>query len=114
MSEDAKKTPQMPRGGRKGGTQFPQVSLAKAADYAKKLVSKTHTGPQPAAIILKGVFDAKGGKGQVRAGALKQYGLLAGSSDAYTASQLAKDLLCPEPTHVGIRWGHGRAPCCGP
>ena len=89
-----------PKGGRKGGTRFPQVSLKKAVEYARKLVSKTHTGPQPASIILKGVFDAKGGMGQVRAGALKQYGLLEGPADAYTASELARTLVAAPPDEL--------------
>lgn len=95
MSDEPKR--QMPKGGRKGGRQFPQISLKDAAEYAKKLVSKTHTGPQPASIILKGVFNASGGQGNVRAGAMKQYGLMAGAADAYKASDLAKKLVNAPP-----------------
>ncbi len=110
MSDDEKPR-EMPKGGRKGGTQFPQVSLKKAAEYAKKLVSKTHTGPQPASVILKGVFDAKGGQGQVRASALKQYGLMKGTADAYVASDLAKSLTAapPDELHVHLRTAFLRA-----
>jgi len=38
----------MPKGGRKGGTQFPRLDLKQAIEFNKKLVSKTHTAPQPA------------------------------------------------------------------
>lgn len=90
MNEEKKKL--MPKGGRKGGRQFPQISLKDAAKYATRLVSKTHNGPQPEAIILKGVFDASGTTGGVRASAMKQYGLMDGNADGYKASELAKKL----------------------
>jgi hypothetical protein len=82
----------MPRGRQKGGTRFPRLNLEKALEYSKKLVSKTHTGPQPEAIILPGVFGNVGSPGKIRASALKQYGLLEGAADAYKAAQLAKDI----------------------
>lgn len=88
--KNSKKQP--PKGGRKGGTLFPKVKLQQAVDYAKKLVSKTHTGPLPAATILPGVFGNAGAVGKVRASALKQYGLLEGPAEEYKATQLAKDL----------------------
>jgi hypothetical protein len=88
-NSDAKKPP---KGGRKGGTLFPKINLKQALDYAKKVVSKTHTGPQPEKTILPGVFKNAGPLGKVRASALKQYGLLEGKSDAYTATKLAKDI----------------------
>lgn len=81
-----------PKGGRKGGTQFPQVALKEAIEYSKKLVSKTHTGPQPEKIVLAGVFGSSNWMGKVRASALKQYGLLDGDSKAYAASALAKKI----------------------
>jgi hypothetical protein len=82
----------LPKGGRKGGTLFPKINLKQALDYSKKLVSKTHTGPQPEKTILPGVFGNAGGPGKVRASALKQYGLLEGTVDAYKATKLAKDI----------------------
>lgn len=81
-----------PKGGRKGGTLFPKLNLKQAVDYSKKLVSKTHTGPQPEKTILPGVFGEAGGRGKIRASALKQYGLLEGPIDAYKATQLAKEI----------------------
>jgi len=54
----AKKT-SPPKGGRKGGTGYPKVKLEQAVAYAKKLVGKTHTGPQPALTILPGVFEVQ-------------------------------------------------------
>lgn len=78
--------------GKKGGTVFPRISLEEAIPLAKKLVSKTHTSPQPADIILPGVLGASGPRGQVKASALKQYGLMEGKSEAYTASSLAKTI----------------------
>lgn len=89
MTENTRKTP---KGGSKGGTRFPRLSLNKAVEYGKKLVSKTHTGAQPAKIILPGVFGTAGPNGQVRASALKQYGLLEGSPKAYEASKLAVNI----------------------
>ncbi|CAN5642743.1 hypothetical protein BH20VER1_BH20VER1_05480 [soil metagenome] len=88
MSEEKK----IPKGGKKGGTRFPQISLEQAVGFAKKLVAKTHTGAQPAKIILKGVFNNTGPLGGVRASALKQYGLLDGEASAYTATTLAKNI----------------------
>jgi hypothetical protein len=82
----------MPRGVRKGGARFPKIDLKQALNYSKKLVAKTHTGPQAASIVLPGVFANAGSPGEVRASALKQYGLLEGGSDAYKATQLAKDI----------------------
>jgi hypothetical protein len=83
----------MPKGGRKGGTSFPRVSLADSLGYAKKLLAKTHTGPQPQDVIFAGVVGAKSGTGQVRISALKQYGLLKGDAKAnYTAEELAKQI----------------------
>jgi hypothetical protein len=82
-----------PRGGRKGGTQFPRIDLKQAHEYAKKLVSKTHTGPQPDKVILKGVFDASGPTGGVRASALKQYGLMEGKRAGYQATPLARKIV---------------------
>lgn len=88
MSETAKKKPS----GRKGGSIYPRVNLGEAEKYAKKLVSKTHTGPQAAAVILPGVFNSKSGSGRIRASALKQFGLLEGTPKAYSASDLARRL----------------------
>lgn len=78
--------------GKKGGTVFPRISLATAIPLAKKLVSKTHVAPQPAEIILPGVFGSSHSPGQIKASALKQYGLLVGKADAYQASELAKKI----------------------
>jgi hypothetical protein len=89
------KTP--PRGGRKGGTIYPHLNLQKALEYAKKLVSKTHTGPQPEDDILPGVFGNSGPDGKVRASALKQFGLMEGNAKAYLATKLAKDIEAALP-----------------
>lgn len=82
----------MPKGGRKGGTIFPRVALKQALDYSKKLVSKTAVAPQPEATILAGVFNNAGPEGQIRASALKQFGLMEGTPAAYKATQLAHDI----------------------
>ena len=94
MTENEKptKNPTMPKGGRKGGTLFPKINLKQALEYAKKLVAKTHTGPQPEKTILPGVFGNAGPAGKVRASALKQFGLLEGGVGAYQATKLAKDI----------------------
>jgi hypothetical protein len=82
----------MPKGGRKGGAQFPQTPLGQAIQFARKLVAKTHTGAQPENIILKGVFNSSGPTGKVRASALKQYGLMQGETSAYDATKLARSI----------------------
>ena len=88
-----KKARQMPKGGRKGGTVFPRVALKDAINYARKLVSKTHTAAQPKDVILSGVIGAKGGTGDVRISALKQYGFLKGDvATHFTATALAKKI----------------------
>jgi hypothetical protein len=90
MTEQKKTTP---KGGRRGGTVFPRVDLAKAVKYAGKLVSKTHTGAQPKEIVYPGVFGTSGGQGNVRVSALRQFGLLKGNGSAFEATQLAKDIV---------------------
>lgn len=90
MTDTPKK---MPKGGRKGGTTFPRLSLGDALKYAEKLVSKTHTGPQPEAVILKGVFGNSGSVGRIRVSALKQFGLLKYVENGLCASDLARDVI---------------------
>lgn len=97
MSKETSEKKAMPKGGRKGGTQFPQINLADAGKYGKKLVSKTHNGPQDESVILPGVFDSATSPGKIRASAMKQYGLLKGEASAYEATQLAKDLDAAPP-----------------
>jgi hypothetical protein len=87
-TSDSKKT--LPKGGRKGGTLFPKIDLKEALEYSAKLVSRTHTGAQPAKTILPGVFGSVTTPGKVRASALKQFGLLEGTPQAYQASKVAK------------------------
>jgi len=86
-----------PKGGSKGGTRFPRLTLSQALGYSKKLVSKTFSAPQPEAAILVGVFNNKGAEGEVRASALKQYGLMDGDRKGYLASKLAKDIEAVVP-----------------
>lgn len=96
-----KKARQMPKGGRKGGSVFPRVALNDAIGYARKLVSKTHTAPQPKDVILSGVIGAKGGLGAVRMSALKQYGFLKGDSKAnFSADDLAKKIAAAPPEEL--------------
>lgn len=96
-----KKTRQMPKGGRKGGSVFPRVTLNDAIGYARKLVSKTHTAPQPQDVILSGVVGAKGGTGSVRMSALKQYGFLKGDMKAnFSADDLAKKIAAAPPEEL--------------
>jgi hypothetical protein len=86
-----------PKGGRTGGRQFPRISLKDAIGYSDKLVSKTHIGPQPASVVLPGVFGASSGRGQIKASALKQFGLLEGPATAYQATKLAKAIQAAVP-----------------
>lgn len=99
--QEAPKARQMPKGGRKGGSSFPRVSLKDALGYAKKLVTKTHTGPQSQDVVYAGVVGAKSGTGNVRIGALKQYGLMKGDAKTnYVAQDLAKKIGAAPPDEV--------------
>lgn len=83
----------MPKGGRKGGSVFPRVALTDVIEYAKKLVSKTHTGPQSRDVVLMGVIGSKHAKGEIGMSALKQYGLMNGDAKSkYSADDLAKKI----------------------
>jgi hypothetical protein len=97
MNESKKKGPP----GRKGGTTFPRITLSQAVEYGKKVVGKTHTGPQPESTILPGVFGSRTDRGKIRASALKQYGLLQGSKDAYSATELAKAIAHSPEDELG-------------
>lgn len=89
----AKNPRQMPKGGRKGGAVFPRIPLADAVVYAKKLVSKTHTGPQSNDVILMGVIGSKHDKGVYGMSALKQFGLMTGDTKShFSADVLAKKI----------------------
>lgn len=100
-SAPAKKVRQMPKGGRKGGSIFPRVALADAVGYAKKLVSKTHTGPQSRDVVLMGVIGSKHEKGEVGMSALKQYGLMTGDNKSnYSANDLAKKISSAPPEEL--------------
>lgn len=101
MTTEEKKVRQMPKGGRKGGSTFPRVALKDAIGYALKLVSKTHTTPQPKDVILSGIFGAKGGIGEVRISALKQYGFLKGDVKTnFSADDLAKKVAAAPPEEL--------------
>jgi hypothetical protein len=91
-NEKTAEKPVPPKGGRKGGTLFPKISLKQALEYSKKLVAKTYTGPQPEKTVLPGVFGSATTPGKVRASALKQFDLLEGGAEAYQATKLAKDI----------------------
>lgn len=94
MKEEKTQTRRMPKGGRKGGSVFPRIALNDAVVYARKLVSKTHTGPQPLDVIHSGVVGAKSGIGNVRVSALKQYGFLKGDvKSKFSADELAKRVV---------------------
>jgi len=96
-----KKVRQMPKGGRKGGSVFPRVGFMDAIKYARKLVSKTHTAPQPKDVILSGVVGAKAGIGAVRMSALKQYGFLKGDAKTgFSAGDLAKKISAAPPEEL--------------
>jgi hypothetical protein len=101
-NEETAERPTTPKGGRKGGTLFPKISLKQALEYAKKLVAKTHTGPQPEKTVLPGVFGSATTHGKVRASALKQFGLMEGSAEAYQASKLAKDIGAAPEEEQGL------------
>ena len=108
----AKAPKAMPKGGRKGGAIFPRMNLDTAVSHAKRLVSKTHTGPQAKAIIYSGVLDAKGSGGDVKISALKQYGFSTGDAkNGFGASEAAKKLSSSPPEEVA---GHYQAAALRP
>lgn len=93
----------MPKGGRKGGAMYPRVTLKDAIGYARKLVNKTHIGPQPRDVIMSGVVGATSGIGNVRISALKQYGLLSGDEKIkYSATDLAKSISSAIPDELNL------------
>lgn len=99
MNEPAKRV--MPKGGRKGGAIFPRIALKDAVDYAKKLVSKSHTAPITRDVLFSGVLGAKGGIGDTRASAVKQYGLMVGGQKGgFSAGELAKKLSVAPPEEL--------------
>lgn len=99
MNEPKKKV--MPKGGRKGGSIFPRVSLADALKYSKKLVTKTHVARISQDVVYSGVVGAKSGLGAVRASALKQYGFLEGDNKRdFSASTLAKKIASSPDNEV--------------
>lgn len=91
MTDEPSK-PVPPKGGRKGGAKFPRFTLEDSLKWAKKLVSKTHSAPQPVDVIYSAVVGAKGGRGDVKISALRQYGLLQGDAKGYDATELAKQI----------------------
>lgn len=101
MSEPDKKARFIPKGGRKGGAVFPRTALKDAVEYARKLVSKSHTAPISQSVLLTGVLGAKGGIGEVRASAVKQYSLSIGDKKTgFSASDLAKKISVAPPDEL--------------
>jgi hypothetical protein len=97
----AKKTPEAFR--KKGGARFPRYSLREVLPWAKKLVAKTHLGPQDQDIIFASVVEAKHSTGQIKISALKQFQLLEGTSKAYRATDLARSITsAPEEERGGL------------
>lgn len=74
----------------KGGARFPRYGLKECLAWSSKLVSKTHTGAQPADLVYASVVNAKGSTGDMKVSALKQFGLLKGSSKAYSSTDLGR------------------------
>ncbi|WP_439571346.1 hypothetical protein [Sphingomonas sp.] len=69
-------------------------------EWAKKLVAKTHGGPQTADIIYAGVLETKGTRGEVKASALRQFNLMDGPKEAYSATDLAKKITAAPPEEL--------------
>lgn len=80
------------KGGVRGGARFPKQALDLAVGWSNKLVSKTHSGPQPSDIILSGVFGSTSTTSEVKASTLRQFGLLDGAKAGYFATELAKKI----------------------
>jgi hypothetical protein len=104
MAEPAEKDKKPPKGGRLGGTEFPRTDLEQALKFAETLARKTLSGPQPMENMLAGVFGNKGPDGQVRAAALKKFGLLESGKDTYTATPLAREIDAAPPEEKPPLW----------
>lgn len=93
----------MPRGTPKGGSRYPRHTLSDALVWGRKLVTKTHLGPQTEGVVLSGVVGSSSSHGKVRISTLRQFGLLEGKSSAYTATPLAREISsCPEDEVVNL------------
>lgn len=75
---------------KRGGARFPKHKLEDALGWAAKLVSRTHASPQPEEIIFAAVVTSRGSTGDIKIAALKQYGLMEGTSTGYSATDLAR------------------------
>jgi hypothetical protein len=101
MSEPSKPAKAMPKGGRTGGAIFPRMNLETAVGHAKRLVSKTHLGPQAKDIVYSGVLDAKGPTGDIKLSALKQFGFSIGNTEGgFGASEPAKKMASAPPEEL--------------
>jgi len=85
---------------RKGGTRYPKHSLDQVLGSSSKLVSKTHLGAITKDILFAGVLGTTGSTAEIKASSLKQFGLLEGQSDAYTATSLAKSINSSPPEEI--------------
>jgi len=80
-------------GGKKGGTIFPRFDLDTAVVSAKRLVSKSHTGPIAKDVYVSGVLQVTGPRADMKSSALKQFGFLLGNTkNGFEASALAKEV----------------------
>jgi hypothetical protein len=85
--------PKPPKGtAPKGGTRYPRYGLKESVEWARKLVARTHNGPQHADVIYASVVDSKGPRGEIKASTLKQFNLMEGPKEAYVATALAKSI----------------------
>ncbi|MBS1841396.1 MAG: hypothetical protein JST77_11170 [Acidobacteria bacterium] len=105
-TEESAEARKPPKGGRVGGTIFPRVPLDDALKFAETLARKTLGGPQPIETVLVSVFNNKGPEGQVRASALKQFGLLDGTAKegGYVATSLAREIDAAVPEERPAMW----------
>lgn len=77
---------------KRGGARFPKHKLEDALSWASKLVSRTHASAQPEEIIFAAVVTSRGSTGDIKIAALKQYGLMEGTSTGYSATDLARKI----------------------
>lgn len=86
------------RGKRHGGARFPRYDVKKMASHAKLLVSKTRTTPVPAEELATGVLGhpKRTSSTDMKAAALKAYGLVTGTRQAYQSTELAAELAMAE------------------
>ena len=74
--------------GRRTRPMFARIPLKEALQYADALRRVAHARPKPRGVVLPPVLNSSARRGWVRAGAVRQFGLMEGNAHAYRAGEL--------------------------